>query len=161
MKEKLLIYLSRIVMFGLIIGGLWWLYDKYSTTTILVLPPTETTTIPMVVLLFIGVVVLILCIGLATQMMFAYGDYIKKHWFSFQAFAPFLLIILGVTGFAKLTLYRITLLVEVNVAQFLTDLSTYNDTTTKMLWWFGSSFVVGLLGFVYEQWLNWKIAHNV
>lgn len=161
MKEKIPIYLSRIIMFGLIIGGLWWLYDKYSTVTILDTPPTETTTLPIVVLLFIGLIVLILCIGLATQMLFAYGEYIKKHWLSFQAFAPFLLIIIGVTVFAKMTLYKVILLVEINVTQFMSDLNTYNETTTNMLYWFGGAFIVGLIGFLYEQWLNWKIAHNI
>jgi hypothetical protein len=97
------------------------------------------------------VLISIVTIGGAVVLLLTYWEQIKKDKLSFITFAPITLLMLGVIVLGKLSINKISVLIEINVTQFLHDLSTYNGSLTILLWILGSGMIVGALGYAWEK----------
>jgi hypothetical protein len=127
------------------IGYLIWKYSK----TIVVEETQNTMPIPILIILVI--LISIVTIGGAVVLLLTYWEQIKKDKLSFITFAPIILLMLGVIVLGKLGINKISVLIEINVTQFLTDLSTYNGSLTILLLILGSGMIVGALGYAWER----------
>jgi hypothetical protein len=127
------------------IGYLIW---KYTNTTVV----EEThTTMSIPILIVLALLIGIVTIGGAVILLLSYWEHIKKDKLSFITFAPIALLMLGVIVLSKLGIHKLKVLIEINVAQFLNDLATYNGSMNVLLFILGSGFVIGAIGFAYEK----------
>jgi hypothetical protein len=127
------------------IGYLIW---KYTNTTVV----EEThTTMSIPILIVLALLISIVTIGGAVILLLSYWEHIKKDKLSFITFAPIALLMLGVIVLSKLGIHKLKVLIEINVAQFLNDLATYNGSMNVLLFILGSGFVIGAIGFAYEK----------
>ena len=94
MKQKLPVYISRILVYVFIFVGLYNFYNEFLVIETIIIPETviEQQDVPLIVKLIVGIVVFFVSIGFSAQIFLSYWDYIIKHKFSFIAMAPFLML---------------------------------------------------------------------
>ena len=83
-------------------------------------------------------------------LVLTYWEKIKEDKLSFITFAPFSLLFIGVIVLSKLLVNKVTVLIEINTAQFLNDLSGYNESMTNVLIILIAGASIGLIGFIFE-----------
>jgi hypothetical protein len=138
-------------MLASLVGVIIYLVWKYTETTVI---EETTTTLPIPVLIFIAGVILIFSIAVSVVILLSYWEYIKIHKFSFISMSPISILIFGMTVFSRLLINKIRVLVEINVEQFMIDMTTYKGSTTVILTMLGAGFIIGLIGFIYENATN-------
>jgi hypothetical protein len=141
-------WIPRLYMLSSLFWSIGYLIWKYTSTEVV----EEThTTMSIPILIVLALLIAIVTIGGAVVVLLSYWEHIKKDKLSFITFAPIALLMLGVIVLSKLGIHKLKVLIQINVAQFLTDLSTYNGSMTVLLWILGSGFVIGAIGFAYEK----------
>lgn len=146
--NKVIVWASRIISVACIVYPLIYLVNKFSNEK--VIEATTKTVLPIPILIVVSVIGMVLIVGVSTQLFIVYFSKAKSNPFSFTVIAPFGLIILGITWFAKLWINKISLLIEVNAERFMNDLSTYAYSMNVVMIWVGIGIGIGLAGVIYN-----------
>jgi len=152
MKKNLPVYLSRALVYVLIIIGLYNFYTSFLTIETIIIPASviETQEVPLVIKLIIGIVVFILSLGFASQIFITYWDYIVKNKFSFIAMSPFMLLSIGTLSLIGSVMSYVKTLIEVNSVQFIANLGLYITACDTLGKWLLAAGIIGATGVIYN-----------
>lgn len=132
--SKIIIWFFRIAAWVCAIYPLVYLTNKF--TKVKVTEATTSEVLPMPLLIFISVIMLVLIVAISTQLIVVYINKIKGNPFSFVILAPFIMIMLAISWFARVWLHKIDLLIKTDIAQFSNDISTYRHALgVIMIYW--------------------------
>jgi len=146
--SKILIWVSRIAAWLCAIYPLVYLTNKF--TTVQVTEATTNNVLPIPILILISVLGLVIIIALSTQLLILYINKIKGNPFSFIILAPFILVMLGISWFARVWLHKVDLLIKTNVTQFSNDISTYSHAIGVIMIWWLVAILIGSAGEIYN-----------
>jgi len=140
-------WIPRLASIGAIFWVLIYWIEKY--TRVEVVEETHTT-LGIIPLIVIGMLILIVTVGGFVLALLSWWESIKKDKLSFRTFLPFYILIIGVMVIGMLGVNKLSVLIELNTAQFLIDLQGYNTTMRNSLFILGSGMLVGGLGIIWE-----------
>jgi hypothetical protein len=141
-------WIPRGYMIFAIFWSLIYLVSKYSKIEVV----EETRrTLPIPILLIIIVLSAIIVYGFFFIALVSWWDKIKNDKLGFYTFLPIYVLMVGTIGIGMLLINKLKTLLELNVAQFIQDLASYNQSMLIMLLILGSGIVVGTIGYVFEQ----------
>jgi len=119
-----------------------YLITKYSKVE--VVEATTKTVMPIPILLFLAIFILVGIIGLSVYLFAMWLQSAMKSKVSFAFIAPFGLVIFALTWVFRMLVMKVTLLIETNVTQFISDLNGYYYSLGVVMMWVAIGLGIGL-----------------
>jgi hypothetical protein len=149
--KKTPIYISQVIMYILIGIGLYNFIESYKEIMIISIP-AETqaqTNIPIIPLVIVSVVIFIILTGVGLQLLGVFWEWFKVN--KTAIMFPILAVAVGVLQLVASLMLFITIYIETNTTQFITNLNIYVDSCTNLMWWIIAGIIAGLIG------LGWSV----
>jgi hypothetical protein len=140
-------WLPRLYGIAAIFWVLIYWIEKY--TRVEVVEETHTT-LGIIPLVMIGMLIAIVSIGGFVLALLSWWESIKKDRLSFKTFLPFYILIIGIMVLGMLGVNKLSVLIELNTAQFILDLQGYNITMRNSLYILSSGIVISGGGLAWE-----------
>ncbi len=141
-------WLFRLTMPASILAVFIYLIVRY--TEIKVIEET-TRSLPMPILFVLVIFAMIVGAGGSVLALALYIKEIKSDPMSIKLFGPIIVLMISVVFILRITLNKVESLILLNVDRLLEDIMHYNESTLIVIGILVAGFILGLIGYLYEQ----------